>query len=531
MRVLVLLLAMMGLVAPVRAATPHRITYLTSTTAYIDAGREDGVVEGTRVEVVKGGVVVAVLRVTDVSSHRAACAIETGAEALEVGAAVRYEAAEVPPRPDTTPPVGAATTESGQPIEFAAAKPGQSWMRRMGLRGRIGVRYLTVIDQSGYGGTVSQPSLDVRVDGHGVNGSNFDLQVDVRARHTYQTVADGTQYNDGEARVYRFNGAWRTMGDRFRVTLGRQFSSALTSVSTFDGVQTEYDRARWGVGAFVGAQPAPIDYSFSTDIREYGGFVRMRSRPLAAARWEVSAAAIGSYQLGEINREYISLVGRYANPRLSLFGQQDIDINRGWRAEVENAGTSLTSTFLTGRYRLTPSLDLDAGYDNRRNVLVYRDYVSPETLFDDSYRRGVWGGAGVRFARRFRAGVSARSSSGGSAGDAMSYVGMFSASRVTPLHIDFRLRSTRYDNERTEGWMHSLSGGVQVGPRWAMEIYGGVRDDFGKEATTPDVHTSWFGANVDVGLRQSLYLNVSGEHNGQGDSGYHQLYSSLSWRF
>jgi hypothetical protein len=257
----------------------------------------------------------------------------------------------------------------------------------------------------------------------------------------------------------------------------------------------------------------------------------MRSRPLAHARWEISAAAIGSYELGQINREYISLVGRYANPRLSLFGQQDIDINRGWRAEMENSGTSLTSSFVTGRYRLTSSLDLDAGYDNRRNIRVYRDYVSPETEFDDSYRRGVWGGAGVRFAKRYRAGVSARSSGGGSAGDAMSYVGTFSASRVTPLHLDFRLRSTRYDNERTEGWMHSVSGGVQVGPRWAMEIYGGVRDDFGKSVTTPDVHTSWFGANVDIGLRQSLYLNVSGEHNGRGDSGYEQVYSSLSWRF
>jgi hypothetical protein len=531
MRMLILLIAMMVAVAPARAATAHRVTYLTSTTAYIDAGREDGIVEGARVEVVRNGAVIAVLRVTDVSSHRAACAIESGADVLEVGAAVRYEAAPIQPRPDVNPLTETAASDAGETAAIVATKPGQSWTRRMGLRGRVGVRYLTVMDQSGFGGTVSQPSLDIRVDGHGVNKTHFDLQVDVRARHTYQTVANGDSYNDGEARVYRLNGAWRSAGDRFRVTAGRQFSSALTSVSTFDGVQTEYDRARWGLGAFAGTQPTAIDYSFSTDIREYGGFVRMRSRPLAHARWEISAAAIGSYELGQINREYISLVGRYANPRLSFFGQQDIDINRGWRAEMENSGTSLTSSFVTGRYRLTPSLDLDAGYDNRRNIRVYRDYVSPETEFDDSYRRGVWGGAGVRFAKRYRAGVSARSSGGGSAGDAMSYVGTFSASRVTPLHLDFRLRSTRYDNERTEGWMHSVSGGVQVGPRWAMEIYGGVRDDFGKSVTTPDVHTSWFGANVDIGLRQSLYLNVSGEHNGRGDSGYEQVYSSLSWRF
>ena len=532
MRICVVLLMLMLAAAPGNgpAAASHRITYLTTSTAYIDAGRDEGIVAGARVEVVRKGVVVGLLRVTDVSSHRAACAIESSSADLAMGDTVRFEAVALPDEP--APVVAPVRAEAGAAAGEAPLARQESWARRMGLRGRIGVRYLTVLDQSGFGGDVSQPSADIRVDGRQVGGKPIDMQVDVRARHTVQTVSDGSEYNDGEARVYRLNAAWTSPRHHVRVTGGRQFSSALTSVSTFDGVQAEYDRARWGTGLFAGTQPSATDYSFSTDIEEYGAFVRFRSAPRTSVNWEAAAAAIGSYEGGKINREYLSLVGRANSARASGMIQQDIDINRGWRHDAEGSSTSLTSTFLTGRYRLTKMVDVDAGYDNRRDVRVYRDFVSPETQFDDDYRRGVWGGFGLRFAQRYRVGLSARSSGGGSAGDAMSYTGLFTAGRVTPAHLDFRLRSARYENDRSTGWMHSLSAGIAVGAMWNFELYGGVRDDAGRTPSTPDVHTSWFGANVDMGLGRNWYVNVSGEHNGtSGAESYHQIYSSVSYRF
>jgi hypothetical protein len=210
--------------------------------------------------------------------------------------------------------------------------------------------------------------------------------------------------------------------------------------------------------------------------------------------------------------------------------QQEIDVNRGWKHDAENSQVSLTSTFATARYRLTPHVDLDAGYDNRRNVRLYRDYISPETLFDDSYRRGTWGGVGVRLTAQYRLGFSARSSGGGSSGDATSYTMTGSANRLTPLHLSFRLRSTRYTNTRLDGWMHTLSGNVPVGPRWLMELYGGVREEKGR-GPVMDTNTSWFGGNLDVGVGQNWYINMSAERNGEGQTAYDQVYTSVSWRF
>jgi hypothetical protein len=176
-------------------------------------------------------------------------------------------------------------------------------------------------------------------------------------------------------------------------------------------------------------------------------------------------------------------------------------------------------------------LDVDAGYDNRRDVRLYEDYVSPETAFDAAYRAGIWGGAALHLAERYRLGLVLRNSSGGSAGNADSYTFSASANRLTPANLNLRLRTTRYDNERSDGWMFTTAAGWSPDPRWSFDLYGGLRSDDGKSLATPDVDTSWFGVDFDVSLLEGWYLNVSGESNNSGEDAYNQFYTSISWRF
>jgi hypothetical protein len=511
------------------SARTYRITYLTSATAYIDAGQDDGVAVGGRIDVVRGGAVIATLTVTDVSSRRASCAIESASAALAVGDEVRFVPA---PRAADAPPVGSPLAPApAVAVEEADAKPRPSWASSRGLKGRIGVQYLGVFDQSGYGGDISRPSLDVRIDGRRVAGSAFDVEVDARARHTYQVVADGSEYDEAEARVYRLNASWRSSGDRVRVALGRQFSSALATISTFDGVVAEANGARFGGGVFAGTQPAPIDYGWSPDVQEYGAFVRVRSAARASLRWEGVLAGVGSYQDGQINREYVPVLGRLISRTLSLTLLQEIDVYRGWRESVEGDQYGFTSTFASARWRASKTVDLDAGYDNRRDVRLYEDYLSPETAFDAAYREGVWGGASVNLAGRYRFGAVVRNNSGGSAGGATSYTLTASGSRLGPANLNLRLRGTRYDNERSDGWMLTTAVGWAPDARWSLEFFGGFRGDYGKSIATPDVTTSWFGGEVDVSLVQGWYLNVSGENSSSGEDAYNQVYTGLSWRF
>ncbi|HKW14075.1 MAG TPA: hypothetical protein VJS69_06285 [Candidatus Krumholzibacteria bacterium] len=520
----VFLLALV-LAAARASSAPHVVTYLTSATAYVDAGIDDGLHPGDKVEVVRAGTVIAVLRVTDASSHRAACTIESVTAALAVGDVVRFTAGTVGETPPSAAPAVAAP-ETGA-LAPAVSNEGESWARRNGLRGRIGVRYLGLFDQGGFGGNVKEPSADIRVDGDRVGGSAFDLQVDVRARHTVQTVADGREFNDGQARVYRLNTRWRSAGDRYHLTLGRQFSNALASISTFDGAELAYEKPVWGLGAFAGTQPEPVDYGFSTDIAEYGVYARLRTAPGAATRWEMVTAAIGSYQQAHVNREYVAFLGRAVSSRASLEVQQDVDVNRGWKRDAGESAVTFTNTFASARWRASHALDLDAGYDNRRNIRLYR----AETQFDDTYRQGVWGGMGVGFAKRYRVGFSTRANTGGSSGSANTYTGLAAANHVTPAQLDFHLRSTYYDNDASDGWLHSGGVASSLGAGLMLELFGGVRSDHSKLPAMNDSDTSWFGADMDLDLGSSIYLNLSGEHNSGDDESYNQVYSGVSWRF
>jgi hypothetical protein len=124
-----------------------------------------------------------------------------------------------------------------------------------------------------------------------------------------------------------------------------------------------------------------------------------------------------------------------------------------------------------------------------------------------------------------------RTNTGGSAGTSNAYSLTAAANQLTALRLQLRMRSTRYTNERSEGWMHSLSGGLFLGARWFAELFGGWRDEQGTAVNTPDTSATWYGANVDLGLGDSWYLSLSGERDARGDERYDQIYSSLSWRF
>src|SRR3981081_4168985 len=72
------------------------ITYLAGKTAYVDAGRLDGLREAGRVDVVRGGKSIGVLKVAYLASHRASCDVVSAAAALAVGDSVRFVPASGP---------------------------------------------------------------------------------------------------------------------------------------------------------------------------------------------------------------------------------------------------------------------------------------------------------------------------------------------------------------------------------------------------------------------------------------------------
>jgi hypothetical protein len=499
------------------ATRPVVVTYLTVTTAYVDAGRQDGLHEGDTLRVVRAGVEVGRLRVTYLASRQTACDILTQVSPLVVGDTVAIA------RSNRSPEVVEGAT--GVPVHTLGARHTGA-----GIRGRVGARWLGVWQRDGRGAHFSQPSIDVRLDAQSIGGSPVGFMLDLRSRRTVSTTANGASVVDGRTRVYQGALFLASPGAPVRLTAGRQFASAVSSVSLFDGVMAELARPSWGVGAFAGSEPEPGDLSYSTEVRDYGGYFQLHSRADATNRWTTTLGAIGSYQAGVTNREFLYLQAGFSNRRLSIFGAQEVDYYRAWKQALGEQTWSFTGTFGTLRYELSPSVSVNAGYDNRRNVRLYRDAATPETEFDDAFRQGVWGGLWVRSGAG-RIGLDARSSSGGTAGQAQSYTLSLGLDRVTSLELGLRSRTTYYDAPRQSGWLQSFSVDITPAPPLHLALNGGVRVIRDPFADPLDYSVTWLGADVDVNLGRRWYMMISGTHESGGLDSNDQLYGGLSYRF
>jgi hypothetical protein len=188
---------------------------------------------------------------------------------------------------------------------------------------------------------------------------------------------------------------------------------------------------------------------------------------------------------------------------------------------------SWTNSYTHTRYQFTENFSLNAGFDNRRNIRLYRDHITPETEFDDAYRQGYWTGFAQRFNRYLRCGADARRTTGGSFEDSDSYTGHVSVY----TRVQFSLRSSYFDRSTLQGWMHSGRVGTQFGSRLHLELGGGTRDEASVDHPGDTYMLTWTSLAIDYSLNRQIYLSLSGEHsNGEVDR-TDQVFATTSYRF
>lgn len=496
-------------------ATPVERTatvgYLAGPTVYVKAGRDDGLGDGQQLRVVRADAVVATLVVQFLSSRQAACRIVSGTVELVVGDTVRFTA-----RPDTLPARASA-----------APRPSRS-RRGPGLHGRVGARYL-VAEEEGPGGGFRQPSLDLRLDGSALGGTPVGLALDVRTRRTSSTRADGATAVDGNTRVYRAALSYGRPGSPLGLTVGRQYLSAVTAVSLFDGGLVELRSRRMTAGLFLGTEPTPT-LGVSGDIREAGAFVQWTSGAGARPSWSLTAGGVGSYAEGRSNREFGFLQASLNSRTVSVLAMQEIDYYRPWKVDQGETSWSLTSSYLSGSLRPARWLSVHAAWDSRRRVRLYRDATNPALAFDDAYRQGASGGVTLR-GQRVWLGGDARRSSGGSAGKATAWTATGGVDRLTPLHLRLSGRGTWYRTPAVTGRLFSGRVAAEIATPVQIELQAGIRSEQARLEGPADRRFSWWGGDLDLTLAGSWYLSLSGNREYGPEGAITQWYSGITWRF
>ena len=523
---------------PDTAAVVSTVAFISGVEYYVGAGRLDGLAEGTEISVYHGDAVVGMLKVKFLASHRASCEAVQGEAAIAVGDTVRFH------RP---------TRAIDQ---FAAATmPPPNRIRRLsgpGLHGRIGTRYLmattsTVADGQQVGSNgFNQPSLDARINGLALWGTPLGVALDVRTRQTTSTSL-GVTTVDGHTRVYQAVLFWNAPGSGLHAAAGRQYLTTVASVGLFDGALVEFNGAHMSVGALAGFEPDASTLSFSSTVRDFGGYLTYHNRPGTATAMALTVGAIGSYEATATRREWGIAQFTLNNRYLSLYLLQELDYYRPWKLEGPNAEKSAfsgTSQFANASIRATRWLAINGTYDKRRSVPVIRDFTNPETNFDDTYRQGY--GVGVQLTgKQVYGGGDWRRSTGVTSGSAQSYTATAGVNRVTRLNVALSARATFYQNDnlttagnpaalKTSGQLYSARLGMDPMMRLQLSLNAGLRQEH--NPISPDLQKStWYGVDVDINLARAWFVSFSGllqkDPANPGTSTLTQFYGGVTWRF
>lgn len=520
-RIALLALVLLPAAAGKLAAATAPVSYLSGGSVYVDAGAMEGLKAGDTLSVLRDGREIARVRVTFASSHRAACDTLWTSAAVTVGDVVRY-AATPPPKPaaDTTSTVAPAP---GAPAATPAPKPSGNRAR---LRGRIGAGWLSVTTSEG--GSFRQPSLALRFDGTGLNSGRADVTFDMRSRRTTRNFAGSGETVENMGRVYRASLTMRAADPGKRLVLGRQSSTTLTSVNLFDGALLELGDAMHTFGLFAGTQPDAQRYRFSSDVVQGGGFFEFHQPPLSEQRWSFAVGGVTSLDHGHPNRDFAFAQGWWFSRGFNASLTQEIDVNRSWKRMNGEPLLSATSTFATAGVPVAKWLTLNAGYDNRRNVRLYRDRLTPETEFDDAFRQGAWVGAQFSALSHLRFGGDTRSSDGAGRGESWSVNA--EAWRLTRLNASVRGRFSRYTDDLQDSRLQSFGFGLEPLRVARLNLTGGVRSTKNARFGV-DEHEHWVGADADLTIGRSWYMGAGWEsdHGDAGDT--KQFQASLNRRF
>jgi hypothetical protein len=520
-------LAIAGLVALIVPALAlaggSRVTYLTGASVYVDAGHSEGLSAGDTVTVLRDGARIALVRVNVASNHRSSCDTLWTNAALAVGDSVIFHESGASP---ASPAVAAAPAPlTPAPVATAASITRKSETAR--LRGRVGARWLSVNTPGG--GKFQQPALDLRADATSYADGRVDFSLDMRNRRTTRSFAGTGSVSDQFARVYRASLTVHGMGDpRRRLTLGRQISPTLAAISLFDGALLQTGNDHHSFGLFSGTQPDPERYSFSGDIMQTGAFVEFHQPPVSARHWSVSMGGVTSQEKGQPNRDFFFAQSSWFSGGTYASLSQEVDINRGWKRALGAPVLSPTSTFATLRVPVTKWLSADAGFDNRHNVRLYRDRLTPETQFDDTYRQGAWGGAQLALGPHLRLNGEGRQGSGG---DPMhSWSSGAEVQRLTPWNVAVRGRASGLTSLSLESKLYS--GSLSCEPRQGLRLdfTSGQRTARNPAIGLDDTET-WQSLDGDMSLWRRAYMNAGFERDHSASGNTTQLQAGIAWRF
>ena len=176
--------------------------------------------------------------------------------------------------------------------------------------------------------------------------------------------------------------------------LGRKINPKISSIGAMDGLQFEKSFKKFAGGALAGTRPDYSNYSFNSDLFQYGAYVAYNTKKEKSYS-ESSLAYMEQMNQWKTDRRFIYF--QHSNSlikNLYVFMSFEADLYRlktdSLNGDQKQNIFSPTGIYASFRYKLTNKLSVSASYDARKNVMYYETYKTLiDTVLEKEMRQGL----------------------------------------------------------------------------------------------------------------------------------------------
>lgn len=524
------------------------VKYVNGNNVYIDAGRDAGLEEGTKIvmkqapakaddndAVVQPGIV-AKLTVVSVASSSAVCQVNETTRDLAVGDVVTLPDAEVEQMvarntmSSTRVYPMVVSFSEGDPLdeEVRDAIPHPPLPEINQARGRFGLDISTL---QGNGFTSTVFGAVVRADVTRIAGTYWSLNGYWRGRLQSNSAPAQSSIQDLINRTYQMSLNYVNPQSHWTAGIGRLYLPWASSLEVIDGGYVARSMSTGSIlGAFMGSTPDPTAWNYNPQRKLSGGFMNFHGGSFDSFRYSSTEGA-GVELLGwSVDKPFLFSENDLSfKHTFSLYHSMQIDrptANPGSPAIQFGVGQSLLSL----RVQATPRIEFELQDTYFRDVPTYDVALVGTGLLDRYLFQGVSGGSRIQLPHRVT-GYFSLGQSSASTDKKDSWNTMYGASmaRIWKTELTVDARYSKFDSAFASGTYRTVTVSRDLGDRFRLSLQGG-RQSFTSSVST-DRGDYFANLLVETNLGSRYFLESSYTTQRGGTDQYNQFTATFGYRF
>jgi hypothetical protein len=537
--------------APVRA--DFHIRYINGSNVYIDAGRDAGLAEGTKLVLkqdasktdtdkknaaIEPGII-AKLTVVAVASTSAVCEVSGTTRDLAVGDVVTLPDTEVEKLVEKNTlgntrkyPMVVSFSE-GDPLdeEVREALPRPPLPEVNQMRGRIGFDVSSIRQLGQGGGSSNSYGMVFRADFTRIFGTHFNLNGYWRGNLRTSSGPSQQSLQDLINRTYLMSLTYVNPDSHWTGGVGRLYIPWASSLEAIDGAYVaRQSDSRMVSGIFAGSTPDPTAWNYNPQRRIGGAFFNVHGGSFEAFRYS-STAGVGVEMLKwSIQRPFTFTENNFSFKRyFSVYHSMQIDRPTA-NPSTPAVNIGLGQSLLSLRIQIHPRIVLDLTDTYFRDVPTYDPSLVGTGLLDKYLYQGINGGARIEFPRHIT-GYFSLGSSSDSSDPKSSLNKLFGAtmSNIWKTGLTADARYSKFDSAFAAGTYSTVTLSRDLTDNLRLNLQAGRYAYTSTVATNSN--SNFVNLMVDSNLGSKLFVESMFTTQRGGSLNYNQWTTTIGIRF